>query len=352
MPLKATPGKERVANWVAMLPRLLVSACALISALVGPSIPASAQKGEAEQRLLVTRFQGARKAALSYTFDDGLRDHYTIAFPMLNKLGLKGTFYVVGKPILDSSELAAAKKPGSFGSISWPELKEMAEAGHEIGNHSWSHPHLTVLEEAPLREEIDRNAQMITEKVGQAPLTFCYPGNGRNDKVRATVLKNHVAAREIQFEIGMPTLTAADANRWADETLAKREWGVAMLHGIKHGYHALSSEAVLEEHLQFVKARQNEIWVDTFANVARYRLQREAAKFQDVKVAANQIDFVLECPLDPKTYNVPLTVRVATGPLKTATARRGEQILPVEVRDGLVLVTAVPDSLPITVSWQ
>ena len=332
-----------------MLPRFS------ILALVLSGVAAIARLGAAEPEpagVRIAPYQGGRVAALSYTFDDGLRDHYTLAAPMLEEFGFHGTFFIIGKVVADTDELAAAKKPGVHGGVSWGQVKDLAARGHEIGNHSWSHRQLVKCTPEELAEEIERNRTVLTEKLGVAPLTFCYPGNGANEAVRAAVRKDHVAARERHFEIGQITLTTAEINAWADENIAKGGWGIAMIHGLTAGYHPLSSPEVLRQHLAYVKSQEPKIWVDTFANVARYVAERDAAKLTVSKRETRSVEVVLSSPLSNPPYSVSLTVVIDAPGARTATAERGGKPLPAAVRDGRVWVEAVPAPEAIQVNWE
>ena len=44
----------------------------------------------------------AGKCVVTYTFDDGLADQYTIAYPMFRKAGLPATFFIIGSKVGDS----------------------------------------------------------------------------------------------------------------------------------------------------------------------------------------------------------------------------------------------------------
>ena len=59
------------------------------------SCAASSQAAETAPVARIAKFDGDRAAAISYTFDDGLRDQYTLAVPMLNEVGFKGTFFII-----------------------------------------------------------------------------------------------------------------------------------------------------------------------------------------------------------------------------------------------------------------
>ncbi|HEU5101531.1 MAG TPA: polysaccharide deacetylase family protein [Roseiflexaceae bacterium] len=65
------------------------------------------------------------QCAVSLTYDDGLPIHYTLVGPALQRLGLLATFY----PMVQSDLIWHAD--------SW---RGLAQAGHELGNHSLFHP--------------------------------------------------------------------------------------------------------------------------------------------------------------------------------------------------------------------
>ena len=45
------------------------------------------------------------KCVVTYTFDDGLADQYTIAYPMFRKAGLPATFFIIGSKVGDPNGL-------------------------------------------------------------------------------------------------------------------------------------------------------------------------------------------------------------------------------------------------------
>lgn len=48
------------------------------------------------QSISIAKFADNRKAAISFTFDDGLKEQYSILFPKMKELGIKGTFCLIG----------------------------------------------------------------------------------------------------------------------------------------------------------------------------------------------------------------------------------------------------------------
>ena len=80
-----------------------------------------------EVKVSIALYRGGRDAAISYTFDDGLLEQYTLVFPELEKRNIKATFAVNGGWM----GCISAKKV----CMSWEQEREMAQAGHEITNH-------------------------------------------------------------------------------------------------------------------------------------------------------------------------------------------------------------------------
>ena len=99
------------------------------------------------------------------TFDDGWRNQYKYAFPLLKKYGLKATFYVYTNPIDHHKE--------HF--LTWDEIKEMDEAGMTIGSHTVTHPYLSNLPQEALRREIALSKQILEKELGKPVLHFASP---------------------------------------------------------------------------------------------------------------------------------------------------------------------------------
>ncbi len=89
---------------------------------------------------------------------------------ILDKYDVKTTFFLVG-----------------FWVDKYPELiKEMVARGHEIGNHSASHPHMSQLDEAKIKEELRIMSDKVERITGVRPTLFRPPYGDYNDKVVLT----------------------------------------------------------------------------------------------------------------------------------------------------------------------
>lgn len=91
---------------------------------------------------------------ITVTFDDGLLDNYTTAFPILKELGLKAFFFVL------------AGKLDQSGYVSSLQIKEMSEAGMVIGSHGMSHKFLTDLSDEQLHYELSESKRILESSLG------------------------------------------------------------------------------------------------------------------------------------------------------------------------------------------
>lgn len=300
----------------------------------------------------IAHFDGDRAAAISYTFDDNLRDQYTVAVPMLNEVGFKGTFFVIAGVTSETVE-DAEKKDGqkrAWGGITWSELKTMDAQGHEIASHTWTHPNLTKSPPEEVDVQFSKAYDAIKTHIGKPPLTLAFPFNASTPEIQTAALKYHVAYRAYQLGTGSNS-TVKSLNSWADKLVQEKKWGVTMTHAITNGYAAMSSPEILRDHWKYVKSRDREIWVDTFANIARYEKERGDAKLT-LSEKAGTLTCVLTSTLDPQLYDVPLTLVVDAAGATSPHAERAGKKLPSVLRNGSIYIQAAPSLQPITVTWK
>ncbi len=105
------------------------------------------------------------------TFDDGWEEGYTVAFPILKRLGLTGTFFVYTNAI------------GRSAFIKWPALEEMSAAGMDIQSHSLSHPHLRALDANAAAKELAESKGILEKRLGKPVVAFDYPFGEYNDQL-------------------------------------------------------------------------------------------------------------------------------------------------------------------------
>jgi peptidoglycan/xylan/chitin deacetylase (PgdA/CDA1 family) len=201
-----------------------------------------------------------KKPLCVLTFDDGWRDNFTTAFPLLKSFGMPATVFLatgyIGKQEVFwveqlrsalerrgrdggiPAEIAAKiRKTGRAGTVedlieylkhmpadersqaldqilspvhklpstnngdamlSWEEVAEMQRQGIEFGSHTETHPLLTYEGDATVDRELRRSFAAIQERLGQPPSSFAYPNGDWDGRIRRAV-------REAGYECALTT---------------------------------------------------------------------------------------------------------------------------------------------------
>jgi len=117
----------------------------------------------------------------AFDFPRGFRDpSYFKAFDriaeIVNRYNIKFSIYVIGKDLKDPEVFA--------------RVRDWSHSGHEIGNHTWSHPmNLGALRKEEVREEIFRAHELITKCTGREPKGFISPAWSTSCNVAATLIE-------------------------------------------------------------------------------------------------------------------------------------------------------------------
>lgn len=97
---------------------------------------------------------------IAITFDDGPHPSYTPRLlDELKKRGLKATFFMVGQCVAEYPDI----------------VKRMVAEGHEVANHSWSHPALTKLGAEGVRKQMENTNDAIVKACGVKPVVMRPP---------------------------------------------------------------------------------------------------------------------------------------------------------------------------------
>ncbi len=229
-----------------------------------------------------------KKCAVVLTYDDALAVHLDNVIPVLDSLGLKGTFYLSGY------------FPGFANNI--PRWKSAAVNGHELANHTLFHP---CIGNTPGREWVNPGNDLskytvkrMTDEMrmtnillktldGQTARTFAYPcGDTKIGDVDyyKTVEGDFVAARgttgemkkitEINFnDIGSYAINGQSGEQLIElvkKAQVSNSLLVFLFHGVGGGH---SLNVALAEHnklVRYLKQNAANIWVAPFMEVANY----------------------------------------------------------------------------------
>jgi peptidoglycan-N-acetylglucosamine deacetylase len=143
-----------------MLPALIGLAAAAAATSAG--YQSMAPTGQWYGRTFCALPRGSRQLAL--TFDDGPNDPHTFhLLDVLARHNVKATFFMIGEFVRQRPSIARA----------------VAQAGHVIGNHTYTHPLLIFRSAAETRSELERCRAALTDAIGAHSNLFRPPWGGR-----------------------------------------------------------------------------------------------------------------------------------------------------------------------------
>jgi peptidoglycan/xylan/chitin deacetylase (PgdA/CDA1 family) len=121
------------------------------------------------------------------TFDDGFRDNYLNAFPVLLKYSLPATLFVVSGFVSRTNQWMTRDGFPERNLATWDELREMAANGIEIGSHTVNHIALDTADPETSSREVRISRENIIERIGKPVRFFAYPYGRMNEAVRTAV---------------------------------------------------------------------------------------------------------------------------------------------------------------------
>lgn len=236
-----------------------------------------------------------KRCAVSLTFDDARFTQIDHGIPLLNRYQVKATFYVSPKRLIQRPE-------------GW---KQAIKTGHEIGNHTYSHPctgnyafsRANALEDYTLEkiaQEIKQANDFVYDTLGVRPKSFAYPC-GQTFVGRGRDLKSYIPLIAEHFVSGRGWLGESSNDPWfcdmaqllgmecdgksfeelkvlVDKAAAGGRWLVLAGHEITDTGRQTTSLASLEEFCKYAQNSDNGIWIDTVGNIAEYILTTRLSK--------------------------------------------------------------------------
>jgi peptidoglycan/xylan/chitin deacetylase (PgdA/CDA1 family) len=162
--------------------------------------------------VLVNRVDTAEKV-VALTFDDGPAEHTPEVLDVLARSGVPATFYLNGADLDRYPEHGAA----------------IARAGHEIGNHTYTHRRMVLVSPGTVAEEVERTDAAIARTGYRGPVTF-RPPYGK----KLWTLPHYLAERDritVTWDVEPDSGGTADTDQLVEDTVdAVQPGSIILLH--------------------------------------------------------------------------------------------------------------------------
>lgn len=217
--------------------------------------------------VLLLIYYNNEKSYVTFTFDDGYEEHYTVVFPIFEKHNVVATDYIITGLVGASFE--------DQNLMDWDQIKELRDNGWEIGSHTINHKYLTTLNDEEIKEELKASKEALEEQ-GFDVKSLSIPYGDYNDNVRAIAEENYEYVRTSyggtntfsnidKYNIKAYTITNStsleDIKTVIDEAKKNKQWLVIMVHLVrddKRFEYSVSPED-LENIIIYIKQKNMEI---------------------------------------------------------------------------------------------
>jgi peptidoglycan/xylan/chitin deacetylase (PgdA/CDA1 family) len=225
--------------------------------------------------------------------------------------------------------------------LTWDMAKTFAAQGHEFASHMVTHPYIAALDEPNMVYELEKSREEILNHLGPKHTFSAECPYGTEDERTMVyahkvyqVLRNRMPEKfllelnrssrktpvnqtieYVQWQRGATTKTPLPMMKaWVDTTAGQKNiWLVLVIHGIEGiGWEALTIQSI-DEYFRYIKSKENDLWVATFGDVAKYMRERMNSK---VKSSENKgkITVTFTHSLDKSMYDLPLTLKTVVRP--------------------------------------
>ena len=206
------------------------------------------------------------QAMITLVYDDGFKSDFDNALPLHLEFNLQAGFAIIATRTLNKRYWQGYMEP-------W-QVAEAANQGVEICSHSYTHPHLTEVNDQRLDFELRQSKQELENITGRAVKAFCVPFSNSDARVIEAAEKYYSTVRvkgkkftpvapkgddRIVYSFGLTKdSTFQEVKDIIDKAVAEKAWVTLMLHGVVPQPYAEQREyeidkGLLREILTYIK---------------------------------------------------------------------------------------------------
>lgn len=288
----------------------------------------------------VENWKDGKKAAFLLFFDDNTPSQLKNAIPELKKRNLTGTFYV---------------NPGKtpLWTAAWE--KEASSPAVVLGNHTMNHKFVSDATEMEKEIKECNEALAKLRPDSQKPVLASFGKPGTNppwkipeDQIKAVLPKYNLIYRPAIVMASINLKTGKDMTNAVDKAIAKGEVGNILFHGVGGDWLSSSMQDYLQL-LDYLVAKQSEIWVTDHISAHKYETERKTAEVKALRQDSKEMQLGLTCQSDPRLYDQPLTLTtLVPAAWRKCRVSQGTAQAVVPVVNGTVRYDAVPGAAPVT----
>jgi peptidoglycan/xylan/chitin deacetylase (PgdA/CDA1 family) len=267
--------------------------------------------------------------------DDVIGDEFDVGNYKVVYAQIDSAYTILRKNASSYNFQEKERKPEKGYHLTWDIIRATHDDGHEIANHSISHPYMSVITKPDILYEVEKCNEDIENHIGvkhvnsielpyaivdKRVLGYIYPlfpfvRNDLKDDYIKEILRGEPgepvshSKEYVQWQRGPITNTPLEKMEgWADTTITDGAWLVLVFHGVEGiGWEAIPKETYAK-YFDYIKSKQEDLWVAAFEDGYKYIRERVNTKAV-ANSSSGKIIVSLSNNLDSEIYDLPLTLK-------------------------------------------